>query len=192
MNRIFVLCIAVFSLWSLIGIDSRAYALPSDPTSLLIERDNLQWLSPRQSYHIAYANMSAQLRDGYFGLRYATANEVQSLVASYDLLPDGSLNPRDNGFINDFSYNRSSALWVKNLGWIDSEASPYASLMSVKVSSSSIEFFTDPVDKNLTLAYGHWLVRDMAPVPEPSTMLLLGSGLIAVVAYRKRTKAQRN
>ena len=35
-----------------------------------------------------------------------------------------------------------------------------------------------------------WAVRDMSPVPEPSTMLLLGSGLVGLAGFRRKMKGR--
>jgi len=65
---------------------------------------------------------------------------------------------------------------------------------SMQVQGSAWHFYFN----NGRQGYGHkvsgwsaWAVRDgdVAPVPEPSTMLLLGTGLAGLAAFRKRFKS---
>jgi len=182
------------------------------PTLLLDTQTGLKWLDLRETDHLSYSAVMSQTVPGgqLGGFRHATVQEVQTLWQSAGIpdITDGSSHANYapvTDLIVRLGWPVGNTDWTPN-GWAGiqgltgtpSPRYPNAYVGTVlgyrswdRLGSVSIqpEYYLNHIGDNFD--GGHWLVMDAAgQVPEPSSMLLLVSGLAGLVAKRRLTKPQ--
>jgi hypothetical protein len=68
----------------------------------------------------------------------------------------------------------------------DPSTAPFIGLLDSNQEISSIDFNVSDINGNNDFAIGTMYLSDTQPIPEPCAMLLLGSGLLGIGAYRMR------
>lgn len=200
----FSVCLLTFILAS--GPPNNANALSLTYENALLDKVGLQWLSPTMSVGKSYDYITDQLSSSdsdYFGLRLATKGELRSLFSSYDMYEYDSYfgTPEIDEIYNDFGTTRISFVsnggtFKKVYGLLAEDLDPFTSFyggISSGINASGEHLSMIGVDKTISRfiehpSLGSWLVRDAAPVPEPTTALLFGAGLIGIVVYKRKKK----
>lgn len=183
-----------------------------DGSNITTDVDNdLEWLDWTLTGSRTYNDVSTDPL--LFGWRYATSAEFIDLI-----LATGTLIPTTDTFstpINADLITLSTALGCGQLapcrtviGFFDESFSVGTHALGGFFIPSATSFCTEITDTvaalclNPTFAdagfgriestIGHALVRSVIPVPEPSSMLLFGAGLIALVGIGRRRRRKDN
>lgn len=162
---------------------------------------NLDWLDLTQTLGMSYDNVSAQLVAGgtFDGWRFASGDEFNllisnwtgSTVSSYDevMWPKGTFG----SLISMFGITSPTGA-AYSAGLI-SDTTPYPGQVweAIIYAEASMPYDFTWAHRNMYytnvgyIQLGSYLVRESsAPVPEPSTVILLGAGIIGLAVWRKR------
>jgi len=169
----------------------QANALPIGAS--LIDAAGLQWLSPVYSTGISFDQMSMELMtdsSDFYGLRYASYAEAILLATVYGV-ETPSIGPAMDLFQDDFGITQSELETNLTRGFVDPGPFPpdpldpflWVAQFINQEDPTAIDSFEiggfylgDPDDR-----FGSWLVATGdSPVPEPASMILLGTGLIGI------------
>jgi hypothetical protein len=172
---------------------NKAYAIPTGANTF--SSVGLNWLSPVWSLEVSYDSMWTALAEpssDYFGFRLATKGEVAGLAEA--LGAEQELPYVELDFEQEMqTAAESSAIEDCFKGFVLDDLNDVLTygvdLSLADISQVGILFTSE---KNIPYPrIGSWLVTiESSPVPEPSTIILLGSGLLGLGWYgRKRKKA---
>jgi hypothetical protein len=197
-----ILLFSSFSWASLVEIDLSA---PGDKLITFDTDTGLYWLDLTVTTNLSYNDVLTQLGLGgsLEGFWYATVADVDSLQVSAGLLSGLFV-------VNSSIYGDELNALIDKIGETDPSES---SRDTFAITGDPFEPTTgtdDRIMRYFTLTeswarssqavmpddlasshWGSWLIRDTlppAPVPIPTTMLLLGSGLVGIVAFRRKVK----
>lgn len=186
---------------------SNGWILVNDTTN------NIQWLSPFYSTSISYNAMLSYLSDQgspYYGFDYASNEQINSLFFSYgatvsqynEYRPENLIPATE--FISDFNFTDVGInKMLKGL------SAPEG--FNYYVPYVAISWFDDPnhdsmgsfvmegvstIPSQANSIYGSWLIINNSsgntpspsPVPEPTTILLYGTGIAGLAGTRLRRK----
>lgn len=166
------------------ALSERDYLSQGDGFITLDDTTGLQWLDLTQTRETRPIELSGTL--GADGWRIATTGEVQALAAGYL----GSASEIEN-FVMLFgtTYDENGAV-AGSVSWgrfLDGNTGTSMDGLIVRDDSFSFRFVDSPDDSQPFSFSGTFFVRqDPSPVPLPSALWLLGSGLLSLVCFKRR------
>lgn len=198
---------------------AEALPVGADYNECFITAAGHRWLSPIYSLDIGYIEMLSNLgtlENEYYGLRYATTGEIFQLAERYgfapsDRYPGGSYYESTSEFAMDefqADFGMTTPIEALTRGYVATpledifppedwdRSHPFYPRMNVAYFAGT-SFVSDVEYCMINTQWyfdavpyiGSWLVMDTHPVPEPTTVLLLGSGLLSLLAAsRKRQR----
>ena len=190
----FFLCLSLSANGALISTDDAAFGVGSTTTDT---ESGLEWLDLTFSTGLSYDQITLQTVVGgtFEGFRLALVSDVRGLFDAAGL-PTVTSDTNDFGAVNALidliGSTSSQGGFLESLGVTGSPGGPGSHLRA------GLDFFIgngQPLyrvnlgsgaqgDTAAFDSFGGWLVRDARPVSEPGAILLLLSGLLALVTVR--------
>lgn len=180
-------------------------------TATLDTATGLEWLDVSMTWNLSWN--AAQTTFASDGFRHASKRELAELFINAGLSVDTGTSASNYGPATDLQlllscreiFNTSTTPWSPQChstgftdfdpvkGWVELAWIERDDALLVAVASVYTNNFIDgaALDTYAHPALGHWMVRSVTPIPEPSTWALLGLGLAGVgVSARWRRNRQ--
>ncbi len=200
---LFLIFYASGSYATVIGdLSARDYQTSGDALVTFDASTNLEWLDLTQTLNMSM--LDTESSSYYADFRWATETEISNLLDAvipgtgfrYTHLDPDAINNHNalTAFIGSTFYQSSAYNHFQGIsrGSPSSPGGPYGHGYSV-IANSDV-YVADPTAdccyaETFSDEYmGSWLVRDVATVPEPSAIVLMGLGLLGFGVTRRKQK----
>jgi hypothetical protein len=173
-------------------------------TAVLDTSSGLEWLKVSVTRDMSVNQVLADMASGgsLEGFHYATGQELVCGLYAPNIFQTGCVNPnvsqdvaRVQAFLDLFGVRSGDNVLYALIyppthvtqGYIES----FEAQINIKPTASSpVEFDSQRFTLSMSQPEVHWLVRQAQAVPEPSTLALLGLGVIALATLRKEGIAE--
>lgn len=184
-------------------------------TRVITTDTGTQWLSPVTSDGMSWNDVVAAQNAGdstFDGYQRATTTEFLDLLSSYGIINTGgnwtTVSPEQDALSDAFQADFGLTLDTSGLKYtygmlVDENGDQARAMVASADSSYSNPYYWDKEFNGVFIgtwgdadssspAMGQWLISGSSsggnpnPVPEPSTYILLSSGLIALTCYRRK------